>query len=96
MVHDLILCSISQDCIPLLGFEARFSFELILCNQLLVSKVIYICIVTSLDLQDKKLVFFREPQTFLIYWGKNIRLKASYKWFLKCGALLYCTGLFYT
>ena len=37
----LILCSISQDCIPLLGFETRFSFELILCNQLLVSKVIF-------------------------------------------------------
>ena len=31
-----ILFGISQDCIPLLGFEARFFFELIEGNQLLV------------------------------------------------------------
>ena len=37
----LILCGISPDCIPLLGFETRFPFELILRNQLLVSKVMF-------------------------------------------------------
>ena len=67
IVHDFdSICSISQDCIPLLSFKTRFSFELNLCNQLLVSNI---CIVTSLALQEKKLVFFREPQKFLIYWG---------------------------
>ena len=92
----LMLCSILQDSIPLLGSETKFSFELILCitNQLLVSKVIFIYIVASLDLQDKKLVSFREPQKFLIYWGtmeQNIRLKVCYKWFLKRGGS-YCTA----
>ena len=65
----LILCSISQDCIPLLGFETGFSFELILCNQLLVGKVIFAL------LQDKKLVFFRKPQKFLIYWGTMAKIE---------------------
>ena len=51
---------------------------------------------TRLDMQDKKLVFFREPQKFfyiLGYNGKSIRLKVSYQWFLKRGALLYHLGL---
>ena len=42
----LILCSISQDCIPLLGFETRYSFELILCNLVLMSKVIFVLLQT--------------------------------------------------
>ena len=29
------------------------------------------CVVTNLDLQDKKLVFFRESQKFLLYTGYN-------------------------
>ena len=63
----LILCSISQDCIPLLDFEARFSFELILCNQLWVSKVIF---------------------ALLQAWTcKTRKLKVSYKWCPKRGAL---------
>ena len=52
------------------------------------------------DLQDKKLVFFSGSLKSFLYagvqWGKdkgyngkNIRLKVSYKWFLKRGALLY-------
>ena len=35
---------------------------------------------------------FREPQTFLMYWGtmkKNVRLKVSFKWFLRSGPVLY-------
>ena len=69
----LMLCSILQDSIPLLGSETKFSFELILCitNQLLVSKVIFIYIVASLDLQDKKLVFFQGASKVSYILGYN-------------------------
>ena len=43
------------------------------------------------DLQYKKLNWFLECQQFLIFWGtitKILSLKASSKWFLKCGDLL--------
>ena len=63
----LILYTISQDRILLLGFETRFSFELILCNQLLVSKVIFTLLQAWTCRQETS--FFREPQKFLIYWG---------------------------
>ena len=52
----------------MLGFETKFSFELILCNQLLVSNVIF-ALLQALDLQDKELVSFREPQKFFMYCG---------------------------
>ena len=62
----LILCSISQDCIPLLGFETRFSYELILCNQLLVSYVCLHCYKPGPAREENS--FLQEPQKFLIYW----------------------------
>ena len=86
----LVLCSISQDCIPLLGFKTRFSPELILCNQLLVSKVLF-AMLQPLDLKDKKLASIQgasKVSYILGYNGKYIRLKASCKLFLKRGVLL--------
>ena len=63
----VILCSISQDCILLLGFEieTRFSFELILCS-------LTNCwlVAPGPAIKTRKLVLFREPQTFLMYWVK--------------------------
>ena len=47
-----------------------------MCNQLLVSKVIF-KIVTRMELQDRKLVFFREPPKFLIYLGTMEKYKAK-------------------
>ena len=72
----VILCRISQDCILLLGFEieTKFSFELILCSR---NKLLVSYILKSLDLQDKKLVLFREPQTFLMYWSTIEKYKVK-------------------
>ena len=49
-------------------------------------------VVNRSSFDGSTLVFFREPQKFLIFQGtmeKNITLRVSYKWFLKRGALLY-------
>ena len=83
----LILFSISQDSIPLLGFETRFSFELILCNQLLVSKVVYLhCYKPEPARQETSFLQGASKVAYMLeYNGKNIRLKVSYKWFLKPG-----------
>ena len=72
----LVLCSISQDCIPLLGFKTRFSFELILCNQLLMSKAIFALLQAWTARQEttflhgaSKLLFFMEPQNYFSSWS---------------------------
>ena len=77
----LILCSISQDCIPLLGFETRFSFELILCNQLLVGKVIFALLEAWPARQETSFLQGASNFSYILgYNGKNVRLKVSHKW----------------
>ena len=88
-----ILCSISQDCILLfLGFETRFSVELILCNQLLVRLYLHCCYKPGPARQETSFLQGASKVSYILgYNGKNIRLKVSYMWFLKRGALLYET-----
>ena len=58
-------------------FETRFSFELILCNQLLVSKVIYFhCYKPGPARQETSFLQGASKVSYILgYNGKNIRLK---------------------
>ena len=75
----LILGSISQDCTPWLGFETRFCFLRLYLHY---NK-------PGLARQTSFLQGASKGSYILGYNIKNIRLKVSYRWFLKRWALLY-------